>query len=132
MKLLNEKVKNLFESQPLWYVGTCSDKPNVSIIGFKEFLDDGRILLCDVFMKHTIDNIKKNGNVCVTACNPDTMEAYQIFGKAVYQTEGESLESWKAIAASMSGGKLQPKGLVYITPEKVRVMSASRDNGKEL
>lgn len=132
MKQLDEKVKRLLESQPLWYVGTYSDEPNVSIIGFKEVLDDGRLLLCDVFMNHTLKNIKANGKVCVTVCDPDNMEAYSVFGKAEYQSEGELLDGWKPLASAMSGGKLKPKGVVLITPEKVRVMSASPENGKEL
>lgn len=132
MKQLDKKVKDIMESQPLWYVGTVSDEPNIAIIGFKEILDDGRILLCDVFMNHTLKNILANGKVAIAVCNPDTMEAYQIFGTAEYQPEGDLLEGWKPLAAAMSGGRLKPKGVVLVTPEKVRVMSASSENGKEL
>lgn len=132
MKQLDEKVKALFEAQPLWYVGTCSDKPEISIIGFKEILDDGRILLCDIFMNSTLDNIKTNGNISIICCDPDKMEAYEVYGKAVYSTDPEYLDNWTVLAAAMSGGKLKPKGVVLITPEKTKVMSASPSNGKEL
>jgi len=132
MKQLDEKVNALFETQPLWYVGTCSDKPEISVIGFKEILDDGRILLCDVFMNNTIANIKTNENVCVICCDPEKMESYEVYGKAEYSTAAEYLDNWTALAAAMSGGKLKPKGVVLITPEKVKVMSASSSNGKEL
>lgn len=132
MKQLDAKVKSLMESQPLWYVGTMSDEPNVACIGFKEILDDGKLLLCDVFMNHTLKNILKNGKVAVTVCNPDSMEAYQVSGTAEYFTEGPLLDGWKPLAAAMSGGKLQPKGIVMVTPESVRVMSANPDNGKDL
>lgn len=132
MKQLDEKVKALFEAQPLWYVGTCSDKPEISIIGFKEILDDGRILLCDVFMNTTLQNIKSNGNICVIACDPDKMESYEIYGKAEYSTAAEYLDSWTALADAMSGGKLKPRGVVLVTSEKIKVMSASPLNGQEL
>lgn len=108
------------------------DAPNVSCIGFKEILDDGKLLLCDVFMDHTLKNILANGKVAITACSIEKMEAYQISGTAEYLKDSPYLESWKALAGSMSGGKLQPKGVVIVTPEAVRVMSASGENGKEL
>lgn len=132
MKLLDEKVKALFEAQPLWYVGTCSDKPEISIIGFKEILDDGRLLLCDVFMNNTLKNIKTNGYICVICCDTEKMESYEIYGKAEYSTAAEYLDNWTELAAAMSGGKLKPKGVVLVSPEKVKVMSASPSNGKEL
>ena len=132
MKQLDEKVKALFEAQPLWYVGTCSDKPEISIIGFKELLDDGRILLCDVFMNNTKQNIMTNGNICVIACDPGKMESYEIYGKAEYTTDAAYLDNWTELAAAMSGGKLKPKGVVLITPETIKVMSANPLNGNEL
>jgi Pyridoxamine 5''-phosphate oxidase. len=132
MKQLDEKTKTLFEAQPLWYVGTCSDKPEISIIGFKEILEDGRLLLCDVFMNSTLSNIKATGNICVICCDPERMEAYEVYGIAEYSTDAEYLGNWSAMAAAMSGGKLKPKGVVLITPERIKVMSANASNGKEL
>lgn len=132
MKQLTAEVKDLLNSQPLWYVGTFADEPNISVIGFKEILDDGRLLLCDLFMKHTLNNIKANGKISITVCCPDTMEAYMISGKAEHYAESEHLEKWKTIAEQMSGGMLKPKGVVIITPETVRILSANRKNGTEL
>ena len=132
MKQLDERVKKLLEAQPLWYVGTCSDVPEVSLIGFKDILDDGRLLLCDVFMKNTKKNILSNGYVCISAGDPETMEGYQIFGKAEYVSEGAYVDEWNSNAQMMSGGKLFAKGVVLVTPERVRVMSVCSTNGKEL
>lgn len=132
MKQLEERVKKLLESQPLWYVGTCSGEPEVSVIGFKDILEDGRLLLCDVFMKNTKKNILSNGYVCITAADPEKMEGYQVFGKAEYITEGPYVDEWNSNAQMMSGGKLFAKGVVLVTPERVRVMSVCSTNGKEL
>lgn len=132
MVQLNDRVKGVLESQPLWYVATCSDEPDVAMIGFKEILEDGRLLLCDVFMKNTRRNFRANGKVCIAVANPDTMEGYQITGTTEYITEGEHMETWKANAAAFSGGKLVPKGIVLVTPEQVRIASPSQKNGKVL
>lgn len=132
MKQLEESVKKLLESQPLWYVGTCSDEPEVAPIGFKDILDDGRLLLCDVFMKNTKKNILSNGYVCISAGDPEKMEGYQVFGKAEYVTDGAYVDEWNNNAQMMSGGKLFAKGVVLVTPERIRVMSVRPTNGKEL
>jgi predicted pyridoxine 5'-phosphate oxidase superfamily flavin-nucleotide-binding protein len=132
MMVLNDRVKALLDSQPLWYVATCSDEPEVSMIGFKEILDDGRLLLCDVFMKKSYDNIMANGKLCIAIANPETMEGYQISGTAEYITEGSHMEIWKENAAAFSGGRLAPKGIVIVTPECVRIAAPSRTNGKVL
>lgn len=132
MKQLTAEVIDLLNSQPLWYVGSFSDMPNTSIIGFKEVLEDGHLLLCNVFMNHTLTNIKENGKISITVCSPETMQAYMLSGTAEYQTESEHLERWKAMAQEMTGGKLIPKGVVIVTPEAVRVLSANRKNGTEL
>ncbi|MFB0920062.1 MAG: pyridoxamine 5'-phosphate oxidase family protein [Oscillospiraceae bacterium] len=132
MKELTAEVVDLLNAQPLWYVGTFSDMPNTSIIGFKEVLDDGHLLLCNVFMNYTLTNIKKNGKISITVCCPETMQAYMVSGTAEYLAESEHLERWKAVAQEMTGGKLTPKGVVIVTPESVRVLSANRKNGTEL
>jgi predicted pyridoxine 5'-phosphate oxidase superfamily flavin-nucleotide-binding protein len=132
MVQLNDRVKALLESQPIWSVGSFAEEPEITMIGFKEILDDGRLLLCDVFMKKTRKNILANGKVCIAVCNPDAMEGYQINGTTEYVTEGEHYETWKVNAAAMSGGTLVPKGVVLVTPECVRVSSPSKINGKVL
>lgn len=132
MKKLSENVINVLDNQPLWYVGTCSDEPNTVVIGFKEILNDGRLLLCDVFMKQTLINLLENGKISIAVCNPDTMEGYQIKGKAVYLSDGVLLESWKESVSAFSGGKLVPKGVVLVSPESVKVISPNSHNGDEL
>lgn len=132
MVQLNDSVKSVLEGQPLWYVGSCSDEPEVAIIGFKEVLDDGRLLLCDVFMKNTRKNLLANKKVCIAVADPETMEGYQVSGSVEYITEGPHMETWKENAAAMSGGRLVPKGIALITPECVRVATPSKINGKVL
>lgn len=132
MKQLDEKAKAIFDEASLWYMGTCSDTPEVTAIGFKEVMDDGRLFLCDVFMKETLENLKKNNRVVVTACVAEKMRGYEVYGTAEYVTEGETLAKWAEIASSMSGGKMAAKGAVIITPDRIRNMSANSHNGEEL
>ena len=132
MKQLEERVKKCLEGQAVWFVGTGADEPDISVIGFKELTDDGKLVLCDVMMNHTLENIRKNGNACVLALNAETMESYLITGAAEYRTSGPVFDAWKQNAAAMTGGKMNAKGVVIVTPESVRVKSPSPENGKEL
>lgn len=133
MKQLDERVVRLFDSQPIWYVGTTDgDSPNVAAIGFKEFLPDGRILLCDVFMNRTKENILKNGRVAISCCDPERFEGYQIFGTGEYVSEGEYVDGWKETAQAMSGGRMTAKGVVLVTPEAVKVQTVGPKNDKML
>ena len=132
MKQLDEKVKKVFEGQALWSFATCGTEPDVSVIGFKELRDDGTIVLCDVMMKHALENIAKNGRASVLAVDQDSMAAYMVSGSAVYQTSGPVFEEWKANADAMTGGRMPAKGVVIITPERIVDKSAGKHNGEEL
>ncbi len=132
MKQLDEKVKKVFEGQALWFFGTCGAEPDVSVIGFKELRDDGTVVLCDVMMKHALENIAKTGRASVLAVDAETMAAYQIIGSAAYETSGPVFEEWKQNADAMTGGRMPAKGVVILTPERVVDKSAGKHNGEEL
>lgn len=132
MKRLEERVKKCFEGQALWFLGTGSEEPDVSVIGFKELTGGGKLVLCDVMMNHALENIHKNGKASVLALNAETMESYLVTGTAEYQTSGPIFDEWKQNAAAMTGGKMSAKGIVIVTPETVRVKSPSSENGRDL
>ena len=132
MKQLSEKVRKLFENQMFWFLGTCADDPDVSVIGFKELREDGTLVLCDVMMKHALENIRKTGKACVLASDNESMVAYQISGSAEYLTSGPVFDEWKKNAEAMSGGRMSAKGVVILTPESVRDKGVGKHNGEEL
>ena len=130
--MLNENVVKLLK-ECLWNVATCADgEPNVVPVGFKDVTEDGKLVIGDVFMETTVKNIKANGRAAVSAYNAQTTEGYQVKGSAVYVTEGEVVEKFKALAAELFKGACTAKGAVIITPEKVIVTTPGADNKKEL
>ena len=130
MKQLDEKVRALFESQKLWYMGTSGTDADVSVIGFRELEEDGRMVLCDVFMNEALANIRKTGRASVLAARADTMESYIVSGRAEYLTAGPEFEAWKKKSAAATNGRLNAKGVVIVTPDTVRVKTPGPDNGK--
>ena len=128
---MNAKAEELLKEQ-IWYLGTYSNEPNAVPVAFKDIREDGKLLVGDVFLDTTLKNIQANGKVAVSACNPQTMEGYQVKGTAEYVTEGTIVDNFKKIVSDMFNGTVTAKGALIITPEKVIVTTPGADNKKEI
>ena len=75
---LNADVKKLLEETKTWVLSTCDDKPNAVPVFFTS-VDDSELIVFDVFMVKTLDNIKKNSNVAITVFNDSTLQRKKTF-----------------------------------------------------
>ena len=128
---LSENVAKLLNEQ-IWYLATCSDEPNAVPVAFKAVAEDGTLTVGDVFLETTLKNIEANGKIAVSACDPASMEGYQIKGTAVYTTEGPVVNTYKKLVSDMFKGAATAKGALIITPETVIVTTPGADNKKVL
>lgn len=128
---MKENVVKLLKEQ-MWYLGTYSDEPNAIPVAFKDVTEDGKLVVGDVFLNVTLKNIEENGKIAVSACDPQTMEGYQIKGTAEHITEGEIVDTFKKLVSDMFNGAVTAKGALVITPEKVIVTTPGAHNGDEL
>lgn len=128
---INENVKRIFNEQ-MWYLATYSTEPNAVPVAFKDITDDGKLVVGDVFLETTLNNIQSNGKIAVSASDSATMEGYQIKGTAIYLTEGIIVDAFKQMVSEMFNGEITAKGALLITPEKIIVTSPGADNKKEL
>ncbi len=130
--MLNEKVIAVLQNN-IWDIATCADnEPNVVPVGFKNVTADGKLTVGDVFLATTLQNIAANGRIAISAYDGKTMEGYQVKGSAVYVTEGEVVEAYKAAVSAMFNGAATAKGALIITPEQVIVTTPGADNKKVL
>jgi uncharacterized protein len=131
--MLNEKVIDVLKKN-VWELATCAQgEPNVVPVAFKDVTDDGKLVVGDVFLKTTLENLKaNNGRIAISAFSMKTLEGYQIKGKADYTTEGEWVEIFKQRADSLFKGAYTARGALVITPERVIVTTPGADNKKEL
>ena len=131
--MLNEAVVKLLKSE-LWDLATCADgEPNVVPVAFKDVTPEGKLVVGDVFLDTTLKNLKENGGkIAVSAYNAQSLEGYQVKGTAVYVTEGDVVNTFKAMVEKMFNGGVTAKGALVITPEKVIVTTPSAENKKEL
>ncbi len=131
--MMNEAVINLLKNG-MWDLATCADnEPNVVPVAFKDVSEDGKLLVGDVFLETTLNNIKANGGkIAVSVYDANSLEGYQIKGIAEYVTTGAVVDAFKAAVEQMFNGAATAKGALIITPEKVIVTTPGADNKKEL
>ncbi len=131
--MLNENVVKLLKKE-MWDLATCADgEPNVVPIAFKNVTPDGKLIVGDVFLQATLENLAANsGKIAVSAYDAQSLEGYQIKGTAQYITSGKIVSGFKAMVEKMFNGAATAKGALVITPEKVIVTTPGGDNKKEL
>lgn len=131
--MLNESVVKLLK-EGMWDLATCADgEPNVVPVAFKDVTDDGKLVVGDVFLETTLNNIKANdGKIAISVYDAQNLEGYQIKGIAQYVTEGEVVDTFKAMVEDMFKGAATAKGALIITPKKVIVTTPGADNKKEI
>ena len=131
--MMNEEVLGLLKAW-MWDLATCADgEPNVVPVAFKDVADDGKLLVGDVFLETTLNNIKANGGrIAISVYDAQNLEGYQIKGTAEYVTEGQVVDTFKAMVEKMFNGAATAKGALIITPEKVIVTTPGADNKKVL
>lgn len=129
MKKLNENVKTLLNNTKTWVMSTKDIAPNAVPILFKKVADDDTLILFDVFMKKSIENIKKNALVSVTIYDENTLEGYQLKGNATYSTDAALVAEGNSITSAF---KLTTKGAVIVKVNETFVLTPGPDNGKTL
>ena len=131
--MLNESVVKLLKSG-MWDLATCANgEPNVVPVAFKDITDDGKLVVGDVFLETTINNIKANGGrIAVSVYDAQNLEGYQIKGTAEYVTKGTIVDTFKAMVEKMFNGAATAKGALVITPSRVIVTTPGAENKKEI
>ena len=131
--MLKESVIQLLKNG-MWDLATCANgEPNVVPVAFKDVTEDGKLVVGDVFLETTLQNIKANdGKIAISVYDAQNLEGYQIKGTAEYVTEVAVVDTFKAMVEEMFHGAATAKGALIITPSKVIVTTPGADNKKEL
>ena len=131
MALLNDDVKRVLQNSGMWILATVDQNgvPNAVPINFVKVLNDSQIMLTNIAMKKTIDNINNNPNVAVTVWHEQ--DGYQIKGKASIEVSGANFE---AAAAQVKKEKpfLDANGVVIVDISEIYITTPGPDNGKQL
>lgn len=131
--MLNESVIKVLKNN-MWDLATCTNnEPNVVPVAFKDVTREGKLVIGDVFLETTLNNLKGNdGKIAISVYDGQNLEGYQIKGTAEYVTEGEIVNTFKAMVEKMFNGTVTAKGALVVTPTKVIVTTPGADNKKEI
>lgn len=131
--MLNGSVIKVLKNE-MWDLATCANgEPNVVPVAFKDVTEEGKLVVGDVFLETTLNNIKENnGKIAVSVYDAQNLEGYQIKGTAEYITEGTLVDTFKEMVEKMFQGAATAKGALVITPSKVIVTTPGADNKKEI
>lgn len=80
-----------------------------------------------------LNYLKANGGrIAISVYDAQSLEGYQIKGTAEYVTEGDLVNTFKAMVEKMFQGAATAKGVLVITPSRVIVTTPGAENKKEL
>ncbi|MDO4478913.1 MAG: pyridoxamine 5'-phosphate oxidase family protein [Lachnospiraceae bacterium] len=127
---MNANVKEILLSQ-IMQIATMSDMPNVVPVGLKTVTDDGKIIIGNVMMVKTVENVKANGMVAISCGDYATNTIYEIKGSAVYEEDGDNLAIINKVAED-KGMPFRAKGAIVVTPCCITSIAPGPDNNKEV
>ncbi|MDI6886234.1 MAG: pyridoxamine 5'-phosphate oxidase family protein [archaeon] len=133
MAKITEEVKEVVGKSKGFAVATATKEgePNVVPIAFGKVLSEDEVLLMDVFMKKTEENIKANPKVAVSVWDLDALKGYQFKGSARIETSGSVFDDGVKMVKSMMP-ELSPKAAVIVKVDSIYVTSPGPDVGKKV
>jgi len=109
-------IKKIIEGKPIALATIRENgKPHVIVVTCYKVIGKNRILLCDSYMKTTLENIFKNNNVALVGWN-EHYEGYEFWGRCKYFKKGR----WLKICQNLKSKKGLPcKGAILIRVNKI-------------
>jgi predicted pyridoxine 5'-phosphate oxidase superfamily flavin-nucleotide-binding protein len=135
MAKLTQDMKDVMEQTRGYAITTCTKDgiPNVVPIHFVKVLSDDEIMMADVFMKKTSENIEQNPVMAVSVWDWDAKprKGYQLKGTPRIETSGKIYD----MAVEMVKAEkpdLTPKSAVVVKITDIFVTSPGPDAGKNV
>ncbi len=135
MTRLTQDMKDVMEKTRGYAVATCTKDrlPNVVPIHFVKILSDDEMMMADIFMKKTFENIQENPIVAISVWDWDVKprKGYQFKGTPRIETSGRIYD----MAVEMVKAEkpdLTPKSAIVIKITDIFVTSPGPNAGKNV
>ena len=135
MAKLTQDMKDVMEKTRGYAIATCAKDgtPNVVPIHFIKTLSDDEIMLADIFMKKTFENIQQNPTMAISVWDWDVKprKGYQFKGTPRIETSGKVFD----MAVEMVKAEkpdLTPKSAVIVKITEIFVTSPGPNAGKNI
>lgn len=133
MAKITQDMKDIAAKAKTFIMATASKtgKPNGVPIGFTRIISDDEIMLVDIFMHKSRQNIEENPMVAVTFWSPEDRYGYQFKGKARVETSGKIFD--EAIPwVHDRRPELSPRAAVVVKVDEIYYIGGSKDSSKRL
>ncbi|HEX73628.1 MAG TPA: pyridoxamine 5'-phosphate oxidase [Dehalococcoidia bacterium] len=133
MAKITEEMKEVIAKTRGFAVATATKDgdPHVVPVAFGKVLSEDEILLVEVFMKKTIENIKANPRVAVSVWDMESLKGYEFKGDARIETSGKVFDDSVKMVQSMMP-QLNAKSAVIVKVDSIFVRSPGPDAGKQV
>ncbi len=135
MAKLTQDMKDIMEKSRGYAVATCTRDgiPNVVPIHFLKILADDEIMLANIFMKKSFENIQQNPIVAISAWDWDVKprKGYQFKGTPRIETSGKIFD----MAVEMVHAEkpdIMPKSAIIVKITDIFVTSPGPNAGKNI
>ena len=110
---------------------TKDGAPHVIPVYFGKVLSDDEFLVADVFMKQSVDNIKANPKVSISAWDMESLKGYEFKGNARIETSGKAFDD---TAKWVKGAfpQLSAKAAIVVKIDSICIRTPGPDAGKEV
>jgi len=116
--MITAEVKKIIEENAVAFATSDKNRnPHCIAVGDVKVVSKNQILIGDVYLRKTIENIKRNNNVALAVWSRDWKKrcvGYQLKGKAQHLTSGKWYEKIKKIHKGFL-----PKGAILVTISKL-------------
>ena len=132
MARITEEIKEIAAKTKGFAVATTTKdgEPHVVPVGFGKVLSEDELLLVDVFMKKTLENIKANPRVAVSVWDMESLKGYEFKGTARIETSGKIFDESANMVKSVMP-QLSAKGAIIVKVDSIYVRTPGPDAGKE-
>jgi predicted pyridoxine 5'-phosphate oxidase superfamily flavin-nucleotide-binding protein len=133
MAKITDEMKKVAGKTKCYAVATATKDgdPHVIPVAFGKVISDDEILLMDVFMKKTVENIKANPKVAVSIWDMETLKGYEFKGDASIESSGNVFDEGVQMVKSKMP-QLSPRSAVIVKVSSIYVKTPGPDAGKEI
>jgi predicted pyridoxine 5'-phosphate oxidase superfamily flavin-nucleotide-binding protein len=108
---------------------TKDGDPHIIPVGFGKVLSDEEVLLVNVFMKKTLENIAANPNVAVSVWDYDGLKGYEFKGTARIETSDNTFENSVKMVKSVFP-QFDAKAAVVVKVDSIYDVTPEPEAGK--
>jgi predicted pyridoxine 5'-phosphate oxidase superfamily flavin-nucleotide-binding protein len=131
MAKLTDEIKDIAAKSKGFALATATKggDPHVIPVGFGKVLSDDELLLVDVFMKKTLENMRENPKVAVSVWDYDGLKGYELKGNAQIETSGKAFEESVKMVKSIFP-QFDAKSAVVVKVDSIYVRTPGPEAGK--